>query len=122
MNKNKIIFLSVIILISIFFAVFILKLKSKKEENFVQPKPFKEISPKNSDCIRSGCSGEVCQEKGKEPIYSTCLYHPRYECYQLAKCERQPDGRCGFTFTEEFKKCLEKYFGPKMDFNNKIIN
>jgi eight-cysteine-cluster-containing protein len=58
-----------------------LNLKSKKEENFVQPKPFKEISPKNNDCVRSGCNGEICQEKGKKPIYSICLYHPKYECY-----------------------------------------
>jgi len=117
MNKNKIIFLGTIILIIIFVFVFVANLKLKKEENFIQSKLFKKIFPKNNDCVRGGCNGEICQEKGKEPIYSICLYDPRYKCYQFAKCQRQPDGRCGFTFTDKFKNC-QKYFDPKTDFNN----
>jgi hypothetical protein len=54
-------------------------------------------------CIKTGCSNEICAE---ESMMSTCDYKPEYECYKKAKCERQPDGNCGFTKSLEVKSCL----------------
>lgn len=57
-------------------------------------------------CIVGGCSGEICQDKNEEPIFSTCLYREEYACYKKAVCERQSNGKCGWTQTEELKACL----------------
>ena len=54
-------------------------------------------------CIKSGCSGQIC---GEESMMSTCEWRPQYECYRNAKCERQADGKCGWTMTDAFKACL----------------
>ncbi|MFH1222457.1 MAG: eight-cysteine-cluster domain-containing protein [Candidatus Micrarchaeota archaeon] len=32
----------------------------------------------NSDCMKGGCSGQVCQSKNEEPVITTCEYT---ECY-----------------------------------------
>jgi eight-cysteine-cluster-containing protein len=65
-----------------------------------QPKP-----PPAGACIKSGCSGTVCVEPGKE-VVTTCEYRPEYACYQKATCERQADGACGWTQTAELTACL----------------
>ena len=54
-------------------------------------------------CIRSGCSNQVCSD---EPMMTTCEWRPEYACYQKARCERQADGKCGFTQTPELAACL----------------
>jgi hypothetical protein len=56
-------------------------------------------------CIKTGCSGTVCTEPGKEVI-TNCLYKPEYGCYKTARCERQADGACGWTQTAELTACL----------------
>ena len=58
-----------------------------------------------SDCVKSGCSGTVCTEPGKEMV-TTCEMKPEYACYQNASCERQGDGTCGWTQTADLTKCL----------------
>ncbi|MBN2494936.1 MAG: hypothetical protein JXR96_10130 [Deltaproteobacteria bacterium] len=61
------------------------------------------------DCVRAGCSGELCISKAEARQgrgRTTCRWVGIYRCYKLARCERQPDGRCGFTMTEEARKCL----------------
>jgi len=63
--------------------------------------------PSSGDCVRTGCSREICTEKGNEMI-STCLWFPQYECYKSARCEKQASGRCGWAETHELKACLEK--------------
>ena len=35
----------------------------------------------DSDCIRGGCSGQVCQSAKEEPVITTCEY---VECYDPA--------------------------------------
>jgi hypothetical protein len=54
-------------------------------------------------CIITGCSGQVCSDQ--EQI-TTCEYRAEYTCYQSASCERQADGRCGWTTTNDLQKCL----------------
>jgi hypothetical protein len=61
--------------------------------------------PAKVQCVKSGCSGTVCVEEGKE-IVTTCEYKAEYACYSSAACETQPDGKCGWTQTPELKACL----------------
>ena len=57
------------------------------------------------DCIKTGCSGTVCAEAGNDVI-TTCEFKPEYACYQQATCEKQVDGKCGWTQTDALKACL----------------
>lgn len=71
----------------------------------VRPKPTPEI-PVQKECYVGGCSSQLC---GEEPgMMSTCEYREEYACYQSAICERQTDGKCGWTETEELMACLGK--------------
>ena len=54
-------------------------------------------------CKKTGCSGIVCAE---EDMVTTCEFKPEYACYQQATCERQSDGKCGWTKTPELDACL----------------
>ena len=68
--------------------------------------------PATSDCIKTGCSGTVCAEPGKDVI-TTCEFKPEYACYRDAACERQGDGSCGWTQTPALTACLSN--PPPMD-------
>jgi hypothetical protein len=57
------------------------------------------------DCVKSGCSGTLCVEPGKE-VVTTCEFKPEYACYRDATCERQADGSCGWTKTPALDACL----------------
>jgi hypothetical protein len=54
-------------------------------------------------CLIGGCGGELC---GDEPLFSTCLYRETDACYQLAICERQAAGKCGWTQNAALGACL----------------
>lgn len=56
-------------------------------------------------CFRTGCSSQVCAD---ENVITTCEWRPEYACYQKAKCERQANGKCGFTRTPELIACLKR--------------
>lgn len=55
-------------------------------------------------CYIGGCSGQICSDK--EGVVSTCEYKEEYSCYKTAKCERQPNGQCGWTQTSALQACL----------------
>ena len=59
----------------------------------------------NKPCFKTGCSGQVCAD---EDVITTCEYRPEYDCYKAAKCERQANGKCGFTDTPELRRCLRR--------------
>jgi hypothetical protein len=59
--------------------------------------------PSPSDCRRTGCSGQLCAD---HDVASTCEYRSEYACYLTAACERQADGTCAFTPTDELARCL----------------
>ena len=67
-----------------------------------------DLSQKNQKqsgvCLKTGCSGQVCADK---EVVTTCEFLPEYACYKDAICERQADGNCAWTETEELIKCLE---------------
>lgn len=62
-----------------------------------------QYSRVSGGCIVTGCSGQVCAD---EEVVTDCAYRPEYACYQGAICERQQDGECGWTQTEELDQCL----------------
>jgi hypothetical protein len=61
--------------------------------------------PEPSDCVVSGCSGEICAD---EYMNSTCIWREEYACYREATCERSADGVCGWRRTEELAACIER--------------
>jgi eight-cysteine-cluster-containing protein len=63
--------------------------------------------PSKDDCLPAGCSGQICADAEEAAgIITTCEYRSEYACYDSATCERQADGRCGWTQTPELKACL----------------
>ena len=61
----------------------------------------------SGECKITGCSGQICTE---EEVITTCEFLSEYACYKTAKCERQEDGKCGWTPTEELVACLGAAF------------
>lgn len=55
-------------------------------------------------CKVTGCSSQICSDTD---VVTTCEYTEKYACYKKAKCERQKDGKCGWTMTPELKSCLK---------------
>jgi hypothetical protein len=60
-------------------------------------------------CFVGGCSGQICSDESG--VMSTCEWRPEYQCYQNARCERQNDGLCGWTQTQELLQCLSSSGG-----------
>ena len=54
-------------------------------------------------CRPTGCSQQVCADTD---VVTTCEFKPEYACYTKAVCERQKNGGCGWTRTEDFDACL----------------
>jgi eight-cysteine-cluster-containing protein len=59
--------------------------------------------PTTGECIRTGCSNEVCAD---EQVITTCVFRPEFACYKDATCERQANGKCGWTESAELSACL----------------
>lgn len=59
----------------------------------------------DDDCIRTGCSGIICQAAPAENGFTTCEWKEEYSCYQEATCGCI-DGFCGFK--EDLTDCLEQ--------------
>lgn len=58
-----------------------------------------------NECRITGCSGQICAESD---IITSCEVLPVYGCYKTAHCERQVDGDCGWTESEELMRCIEE--------------
>jgi hypothetical protein len=56
-------------------------------------------------CEIVGCSSEMCADP-KEGLGGTCEWRDSYACFDSATCERQSDGKCGWTQTEALQACL----------------
>jgi hypothetical protein len=59
--------------------------------------------PPAAACVKTGCSGQICAD---QQMVSTCEFRPEYACYQAATCQRQANGKCGFTQTPALAACL----------------
>lgn len=64
------------------------------------------IKVDTSGCKKAGCSNQLCVSSDEKDVITTCEWKDEYACYQKAKCEKQEDGKCGFTQDEEFTDCL----------------
>lgn len=69
-------------------------------------KPSGSTPGPSAGCVTGGCSGIVCQDADAEPVMTTCEWRDEYACYREATCERQADGACGWTQTDELTACL----------------
>lgn len=56
------------------------------------------------ECRPTGCSGQICSD---EDVVTTCEWTQAYACYQNATCERQINGKCGWTQTADLALCLD---------------
>jgi len=74
--------------------------------------PFKQMSGA-PPCTRAGCSGELCVSVDSDVTKSACVYKPEFDCYKSAECTLQPDGRCGWTPTDELNQCIESAAGER---------
>lgn len=65
---------------------------------------------KSDECMIAGCSGELCVEKTLNPqsdgLATICQYKDEYACLKASRCEKQNDGTCGWTNTQEYTVCL----------------
>ena len=65
-------------------------------------------------CAIAGCSGQLCVSADEaSTIVTTCEYRSEYACYKEASCETQADGKCGWTQSDDLKKCLAS--SPSME-------
>lgn len=69
--------------------------------------PTKQMSGSPA-CKRAGCSGELCVAADSDQVVTACKWQPHFACYDDAECTLQEDGRCGWTDTEQLRKCLER--------------
>jgi hypothetical protein len=65
-----------------------------------------QLSQSKDGCVISGCSSEICSDK---EMFSTCELKPENTCFKTAVCEKQEDGKCGWTQTPELSACTNKY-------------
>lgn len=71
-------------------------------------------------CKVAGCSGQLCIEAIEtDEGVTTCEFKAEYACYRSATCARQPNGRCGWTPTQELAQCLQN--PPAVDGNIEIV-
>ncbi len=63
-----------------------------------------------SECFVGGCNSTICSE-----IFSSagpCVARPEDACFELARCEPQATGGCGWTPNPEFRACVESARNP----------
>ncbi|HLC99620.1 MAG TPA: hypothetical protein VJC11_01505 [Patescibacteria group bacterium] len=61
------------------------------------------------DCEVAGCSSQLCVDSSiANDLVTTCEFLAEYSCYRTARCEKQYDGKCGWTQTTELQSCIEK--------------
>lgn len=95
--------------LTLFTAFFIGLISPKFSNTFALTEP---IRLDDSTCQIAGCSGQLCVDPNKDPVYSTCEWREEYACYKTAECKRQENGECGWTITEELKLCLKNPTKP----------
>lgn len=83
--------------------------RSSNQNNLTPISENEEVVDDNeSECVRAGCSGELCVEASEaENTFTTCEFRPEYECYQQATCTRLETGECGFVEDRALLECLD---------------
>lgn len=67
---------------------------------------FTDSSTAGAGCKIGGCSNQICQNETDEGATTTCEYKSEYACYKTARCEKQTNGKCGWTQTAQLSSCL----------------
>lgn len=82
---------------------------SSSSEGFVWASSYSSSAERfvENGCIVGGCSSEICSDEGEEPAVSPCIFQPEFACYRTARCEKQSNGSCGWTQTDELLECRE---------------
>lgn len=95
-----------VILIAI-FAVYALTRQTAPSNLTPTPVPTTTSEPNErakDNCVISGCNGEACAD---EAVMSPCVSLPEHTCYRNTICERQADGNCDWTPTDDLLTCLD---------------
>lgn len=95
------------IYVSINQKMYLFRLVGSEGESILSSVKFAK-DEKEDVCQIAGCSGQLCVGKDEKNIVTTCIYSEKFACYKNARCEKQADGKCGWTQTDELKKCLQK--------------
>lgn len=77
---------------------------AENNESYSLPIKFK-LSKALDGCVITGCSSQICAEEDQA---TTCEFLETYACYRNATCQKQADGKCGWTMTEELQSCLSQ--------------
>lgn len=58
-----------------------------------------------SDCVRAGCFGELCVDRGAVPSAGECVYSQGFACYESTTCEWNGE-TCAWRRSPELQRCL----------------
>ncbi len=79
-------------------------------ETGVAPEPETPVSPGEcesaSDCVRAGCSSQLCVPLASAGMVTTCEYKSEYDCLPLSSCGCV-EGKCGWAQTPDYLNCLD---------------
>jgi eight-cysteine-cluster-containing protein len=59
----------------------------------------------DNDCVKNGCSGELCTYKGND-VRTACLYLPEYQCLKYLPCSCV-NNKCQFQENDDHLNCLD---------------
>ncbi|MDD5096121.1 MAG: eight-cysteine-cluster domain-containing protein [Candidatus ainarchaeum sp.] len=59
----------------------------------------------DADCMRTGCSSQLCVPTGNSDVVDTCEYGPEYACLAQTSCGCV-EGRCSWRQTPDYLNCL----------------
>ncbi len=60
---------------------------------------------KDSDCVKAGCSSEICVPSSQAGTITPCIYRSDYDCLPLSSCGCA-NGKCGWAQNPEYLNCL----------------
>jgi hypothetical protein len=59
----------------------------------------------DADCVRAGCSSQLCVPTGNSDVVTTCEYRPEYACLAQTSCGCV-EGMCSWRQTPDYLNCL----------------
>lgn len=110
MKKNN---LTIFVIFALIFTIVIVALLWLTNSR-INPDSEIKITPTatETECVRAGCSNQLCVSKDQANIATSCEYKAEYACYQQAICTVLETGKCGFVQDEELLQCLEEASKP----------
>ncbi|MEW6294670.1 MAG: eight-cysteine-cluster domain-containing protein [Candidatus Diapherotrites archaeon] len=61
----------------------------------------------DADCVADGCSGEICRVKNSDPVFTTCMWKPEFDCLKFSACSCI-EGKCAWKHNPTYLECLNK--------------